>query len=269
MSSRLSPCACRRPATTGAATNTRRSPTCCSHPCDRRAPPFARIDHDRASPAQGRPRWRRSRNRGVDRPRRERHSQAACRGRAAPARRTSSKCSCDPERGNALALAAAREAGESTVEEALLRSGAASVEGRLLVALRRDDSAEIEALKREGALSQSALERAIEYDDVESARALLSVGVDPNTPHSKGVGRVHANARTPAMLAALVDGGADLNAPAPAGTFQWSTAAWLCRRAASDPPSHWSEEEKAHPLAMLKLALACGMDVSSDGAAAA
>ena len=170
-------------------------------------------------------------------------------------------------RGTRPQLAAAREAGESAVEEVLLRSGAASVEGRLLVALRRDDSAEIEALKREGALSQSALERAIEYDDVESARALLSVGVDPNTPHSKGVGPVHANARTPAMLAALVDGGADLNAPAPAGTFQWSTAAWLCRRAASAPPSHWSEEEKAHPLAMLKLALARGMDVSSDGAA--
>ena len=148
-------------------------------------------------------------------------------------------------RGTRENLEAAREARDSTLEEVLLRSGAADVEGRLLAAIRRRDESEIEALKREGALSPAALAHAIEHDDVESARALLSVGVDPNAPSPKHGGAQIETARSLAMMAALVDGGADLNA----------AARMLYSRALHAPSPYY----KAPLLDMLQWALAHGM----------
>lgn len=201
-------------------------------------------------------------------------------------------------RGTRPQLEAARYAGESALEEALLRSGAAGAGGRLLAAQRRGDSAEIEALKREGAPPQAdfgraivdndvelarallvleiealkredapsfqrALERALQVDDVAIVQTLLAAGADPNAPHSAGHGEaIGTTARSPAALAALIDAGADLNAPLP-HDFGLSIPFRLCNEASNLPhpeDKFTPADQPAIALAMLKLALARGMN---------
>lgn len=186
-------------------------------------------------------------------------------------------------KGTRAQLAAAREAGESAVEEALLRSGAAGDGGRLLLAIRRADTAEIEALRRaphseyllrdavleaaaandgpalealrnEGAPLPLSFEGMLTTNDVTAARAFLA-HVGSSFDVSARLPGAHdwpiTSARTPEMLAVLIDAGADLN-PRYAPELPLSS---LCIRA-------YVGDRHGDAMGTLKLALAKGMKVN-------
>lgn len=194
-------------------------------------------------------------------------------------------------RGTRNELLKARAAGDARLEEALLRSGAGGDAGRVIVALLRKDWEGVEALRREGAMAphilkealkdalarrdgraiealshtraplQEELERAIANDDVDRARVLLAHGrVDPNARLSAGYFARYpliALANSPAMLDALVDGGADINTPPPRGGFS------LIRHFCSKTVLNWyavASGGQAEKIELLRLALALGMD---------
>ena len=143
------------------------------------------------------------------------------------------------------------------LRDAVLEAAAAN-DGPALEALR-DEGAALKASRDEGSPLQMALEGMLGSNDVTAARAFLahvgsSIDVSARLPVAHGGGGNGwpiTEARTPEMLAVLIDAGADLN-PRYAPELPLS---WLCARACRGDPH-------GDALATLKLALAKGMKVN-------